>query len=90
MIALAMDQAERQLREGNAPAPVVMMFAKAGLGRERLERQRLEGEVSALRAKVAQMEAASQSNEKLDEVLRAFRRYSGQETEDEYDASDIY
>lgn len=94
MIALAMDQAEKQLRDGTAPAPIVMMFSKEGLGRARLERDRLRAEVREKDAKIAQLEAASQSNEKLDEVLRAFRRYSGQdedELEDEdYDSPNLY
>jgi hypothetical protein len=89
MIALAMDYAERQLREGSAPAPIVTLYAKEGLSRARLERDRLRAEVREKDAKIAQLEAASQSNEKLDTVLRAFRRYSGQEVEDE-DDEDVY
>ncbi len=85
MIALAMDDAERRLRDGTAPAPLVMMFAKSGLGRERLERQRLQEENTLLRAKVVQMESATQSNEKLDTVLKALRKYSGQAEPDEDD-----
>ena len=89
MIALATDRAETMLREGTAPAPIVMMYAKEGLGRAVLERDRLRAEVREKDAKIAQYEAASQSNEKLDEVLRAFRKYSGQDEEEESDASDI-
>lgn len=78
MIALSMDIIERQMREGTASAQILALFAKSGLGRERLERQRLERENTLLTAKVEQMESASQSNEKLDAVLRALQVYSGQ------------
>ena len=88
MIALATDRAEQMLREGTAPAPIVMLYAKEGLGRAVLERDRLRAEVREKDAKIAQLEAASQSNEKLDEVLRAFRRYSGQEADEE--EQDLY
>ena len=90
MIALATDYAERQLREGTAPAPIVAMYAKEGLSRARLENASLRATIREKDAKIAQLEAASQSNEKLDEVLRAFRRYSGQSDESEYDAQDLY
>lgn len=93
MINLAMSEAERRLRDGTAPAPLVMMFAKSGLGRERLERQRLEEENTLLRAKVEQIETSQQSNEKLDRVYRALRTYQGDPVEDEeYDdePEDLY
>lgn len=89
MINLSMDLAEQKLRDGTAPAPLVMMFAKAGLGRERLERQRLEEENALLRSKVEQIESGAQSNEKLDRVFRALRTYQGQPEEDDED-EDVY
>ena len=85
MINLAMNEAERRLRDGTAPAPLVMMLAKQGLGRERLERKRLEEENTLLRAKVEQIETSQQSNEKLDRVYRALRTYQGHEVEEEPD-----
>lgn len=90
MINLAMEEAERKLRDGTAPAPLVMMFAKAGLGRERLERQRLEEENVLLRAKVEQIESGAQSNEKLDRVFNALRKYQGHPVEDDDDDPDLY
>lgn len=77
MINLAMELSEQKLRDGTAPAPLVMMFAKAGLKRQQLEDSKLESEVHMLRAKVADMERAGQSNEKLDRVFRALRTYQG-------------
>lgn len=85
MINLSMQLAEEKLRDGTAPAPLIMMFAKAGLGRERLERQRLEEENILLRAKVVQMESATQSNERLDQVYEALRRYQGRPADDDHD-----
>jgi hypothetical protein len=89
MIALATNRAEQMIRDGTAPAPIVMMYAKEGMRKAGLERDQLRAVIREKDARIAQLEAASQSNEKLDTVLRAFRRYSGQEVEHD-DVEDIY
>ena len=78
MIALAMDLTEQQLRDGTISSQNQNLLVKSGLGRERLERQRLEQENIKLRAQVEQIKAASQSDELLNQVLGALRVYSGQ------------
>ena len=78
LIALAMDLTEQQLRDGTISSQTHSLLVKSGLGRERLERQRLEQENVKLRAQVEQIKAASQSDELLNKVLSAMRVYSGQ------------
>lgn len=86
MIAMAMDLTERQLQDGTISSQNLNLLVKSGLGRERLERQRLEQENIKLRAQVEQIKAASQSDELLNKVLDAMRVYSGQaDPNDNYD-----
>lgn len=85
MIALATDLAEQQLRDGNAPAPLVNMLVRAGQRKERLERERLSEENKLLRAKVVSLETASQSDEKLDRIYNALRLYRGEADPEEYE-----
>ena len=90
MIALAMDLTERQLRDGTISSQNQNLLVKSGLGRERLERQRLEQENIKLRAQVDQIKAASQSDELLTKVLSALRVYSGQVDSDADTDENIY
>lgn len=78
MIAMAMDLTEQQLHDGTISSQNLNLLVKSGLGRERLERQRLEQENIKLRAQVEQIKAASQSDELLNKVLSVMRVYSGQ------------
>lgn len=90
MINLAMDLAEQKLRDGTAPAPLVMLFAKAGLDRERLEREGLAADNALRNARVDQIVDSTQSNEKLDRVFNALRVYQGLPPEEDEDDDSPY
>lgn len=77
MIALAMDIAEQQLRDGTASSQVITHFLKMGSEREKLERLRLEEEVKLQRAKTESIESQKEIKELYSEALAAMRRYSG-------------
>ncbi len=81
MAALAMELAERQLRDGTASAQVISHFLKAGSIREKLEQQRLAQENQFLGAKIESMASAKRVEELYGKALNAMRRYSGQEPE---------
>ena len=87
LIALAIDAAEQQLRNGTASAQVITHFLKLGSTREQLEQTRLEHENALLMAKTEAMASASRTEELIANALAAFRSYSGQEplAEDEQD-----
>lgn len=88
MIALSMDLAERQLREGTASSQVIAHFLKLGSQRERLERERLEEENKLLRAKTAALEAAKNMEETYTKAIMAMQEYKGDIMESE--ESDYY
>ena len=78
MIALAVDLAEKQLREGTASAQVVTHYLKLGTTREELEKK-------LLMAKVEAYESAKRVEELYAEALRAMRTYGGQSGESDED-----
>lgn len=86
LIDLAIDVAEKQLREGTASSQVITHYLKLGSSKERLERERLEEENKLLRAKTKALENQETSQELYREALKAFAKYSGHnDYEDEYD-----
>lgn len=84
LILLATNLAERQLREGTASSQVIYHYLKLGSSRERLEQERLRNENGLARAKTEALESQKQQEIELQEVLKAFRSYSGQD-DDDYD-----
>ena len=84
MIALAVDLAEQQLREGTASSQVITHYRKLGSTKERLEKEKLEEENKLLRAKTENIKSMKRSEELMEEALRAFRQYNGQVDKDDY------
>jgi hypothetical protein len=83
MISLAFDLAEKRLVDGTATSQEVTHFLKLGSTRERLEQERLRGDVSMMATKAELMESQRRSEEMYTEALRAMRAYSGQSIEEE-------
>lgn len=77
MIALAMAQAEQELREGRASSQVVTHFLKLGTVKEQLELEKIEKENRLLEAKSKALESASRSEELFEQAIKAFGIYSG-------------
>lgn len=85
LIALAVDCAEQQLRDGTASSQVITYYLKQGSIREKLENERLQEENKLLRAKTESLESEKRSAELIEEALKAFRNYSGHGDPDEYE-----
>lgn len=85
MVALAYDVAEKQMRDGTASSQVVSHFLKLGSSRERLEQDRLAGEVHLIHKKAEIMESAKRVEELYETALGAMREYQGQEPLGTYD-----
>lgn len=78
LIALAIDLAEEQLRNGTASSQVITHYLKLGSSKERLEREKLEEENKLLRAKTDAIQSAKHSEELYADAIKAFRQYNGQ------------
>lgn len=87
LIALAIDQAEKQLLEGTASSQIICHFLKLASTKERLEKEIMEKQKELLAAKTEAIQASKSSEELYAKAIAAMRRYSGHgDDEDE----DIY
>lgn len=86
LIGLAMDSAEKQLRDGTASSQMITHFLKLATSREQLEKQKLELEAGLLAARAESLAGQQRSEEMYAQALNAMRSYSGQVPieEDEY------
>lgn len=86
LLSLAIDLAEKQLREGTASAQVLTHYLKLASGREELERERIRKENILLEAKVEAIASSARMEELYSEAINAMRGYAGMEdTSDEQD-----
>ncbi len=79
LVGLAVDLAERQMREGTASSQVITHYLKLGSTREQLEQERLAKENRLLDAKMEQMATAGRIEELYEAAIDAMRTYAGQD-----------
>lgn len=77
---MAFDLAEKQLAAGTASSQVMSMLIKGGGVREQAELRKLENENRLLIARVDNLAAAAQMQASIEEALKAFVTYTGEET----------
>lgn len=85
LISLAMDTAERQMREGTASSQVVTHYLKLGSTSERLAQERMLREIDLMEKKAEAMESAKRIEALYDEAIAAMRSYGGDVPEDRHD-----
>lgn len=86
MISLAIQCAEKQLREGTASSQVITHYLKLGSSKERIEKEILEKQKELIEAKTKNLNSSNEAKELYNKALIAFRRYSGAyDEEDEYE-----
>lgn len=84
MISLAVQCAEKQLRDGTASSQVITHYLKLGSTRERIEKEILEKQKELIDAKTKNINSNSEAKELYANALAAFRRYSGASDEEDY------
>lgn len=77
MISLAVDLAEKQLREGTASSQVITHYLKMASSKERIEKEILERQKDLLEAKTKQIESSQRIEELYTNALNAMKEYSG-------------
>ena len=90
MVSLAFDLVERRLREGTASAQETVHFLKIGSRLENIEREILEKQKELTIAKADQIRAQQHSDELYAKALAAFARYSGNNSGENDDDSDVF
>lgn len=77
MIALAMDEVERRLRDGTASSQETTHFLKLASSKERLEKEILEKKKELITAQTESIQSAKRVEELYIKALGAMRKYSG-------------
>lgn len=85
LIALAVDEAERQLRDHTASSQVITHFLKLATDREKLEQERLKGEIELQKAKIKALDNAEEIKVLYENAIKAMRSYGGYGEPDDED-----
>lgn len=83
MIALAVNLAEQQLRDGTASAQVITHYLKLGDTKAQYEKEQLRLENELLKAKTDMIKSQENSEKLYAEAIKAMKRYSGAEDVEE-------
>lgn len=82
LISLAIDLAEKQLREGTASSQVISHFLKLGSTNNMLEKETLIKNLDLLTAKTEAIKSGKVVEELYNNALAAMRKYSGNNNSD--------
>lgn len=77
LITLAIDCAEKQLRDGTASAQVITHYLKLGSSKERIEKEILEKQKELIVAKTESLQLSKKMDALYAEAIAAMRSYSG-------------
>lgn len=83
LISLAVDLAEKQLREGTASSQVITHYLKLGSTKERIEKEILEKQKDLIDAKTQNLKSIERQEQMYAEALKVFRGYSGHGDEED-------
>lgn len=83
MIALAIDLAEQQLRDGTASSQVITHFLKLGSTREKIEKEILEKQKAMIEAKTESLHSAKRIEELYANAMEAMKDYTRSSDSDE-------
>ena len=81
LCGLALDLAGKWLADGTAPSQVVVHFLKLASINAQVELEKTRKEIKLLDIKAKSIEAADERDRKYEEVMAAFRSYSGKDNE---------
>lgn len=84
LISLAVDLAEKQLRDGTASSQVITHYLKLGSTKERIEKEILMKQKELIEAKTQSLQSVQRIEELYRNALDAMRNYSGQGDPDDY------
>lgn len=82
LISLAVDAAEKQLREGTASSQIITTLLKYATSQAKLEKEILELQKELIKAKTENLKASQYRDELYKEAIAAMREYGGYEDAD--------
>ncbi len=77
MISLAIDLAEKQLRDGTASSQVIVHYLKLGSTKDRLEKEIMGEQAKLYKAKADALASQKRVEELYADALKAMRTYTG-------------
>ncbi len=77
LVALAVDLAEKQLREGTASSQVITHYLKLGSTAAKLEQEKTKRELELLTAKTEALKSAKRMEEMYTKAINAMKSYGG-------------
>ena len=77
LIALAIERAEQQIRDGTVSSQVLVHYLKLGSTRERVEQRSLNQKIDLDAAKVESIKMQKHIEELYSDAMDAMKRYSG-------------
>jgi hypothetical protein len=83
LTALAMDLAEKQLREGTASSQTINHFLNIASTREKIELENLKKKGSVMDAQIKEMESTEDIKELLENAMNAFKGYRTTQSDEE-------
>lgn len=81
VVSLAVELAERQLRDGSASPSVITHYLKLGTTSYQLELEKLKHENELLQAKTDNIRSLGRMEELYEEAIESLRRYQGADDE---------
>lgn len=92
LIALAIDAAEKQIREGTASSQIICHYLKLASTKEKLEKDLLAKQVELAAAKTEMIQSAKRTEELYVNAINAMRSYLGKDEEDEceYESENVF
>lgn len=90
LINYAFNLAEKKLLDGTASSQLISLLLQWGSTKMKLEMEKLKSDLEVANAKIKQMEQQETSKEIYEQAIAAFKSYTGQIMEDDYDDEDEY
>ena len=85
LIALAVDETEKRLRNGTISSQLLAILLKLATTKAQLELEKLRSDIALQKAKEQEIEDKASNSDLFAEALAAFRGYKGEVSEEEYD-----
>lgn len=82
---LAMNEAEKMIRDGQATSQLITTILKMDMHKDRLEKEQMEKDIALKDARIAELEASKSREQLYEEVIAAMKTYSGNDDSDNGD-----
>lgn len=89
LINLAVDEAEKRLRNGSASSQLICLLLNLATTKAKLELEKYRSDLRLSEAKIRQIDSQESNGELYEKALRAFKGYSGDpDDEEDWDEDD--